>query len=676
MAEPILPFRRESTWEGVLYVKLVDAFHLYIAICLSEQLVYSTILGGALYLAGQVLVVFARLYSKRNSTLLPVGIQARGLALFLASALLCVCLLLVYPALTGHEHFIALLICIGLLLLRQGVTTVMAQRLLMKRTWRIVLLLAVHTTLSAAVAGVLAPRVTAEAFHEIITMVVATGVVAFAYQAVQVPHKPVRPAADADKLHRVSAYRIYNRMTSSTIVALNLALLTYICYMRIKPENTMLDLFWGLAAWLLLVGGMTALTLLFLHRKEMTRLDKPTVFVVGALLLFFAIIGAYRQWFSGWMSVLSYLLWGAGLACMLSIILGLGQDMQAVLELDMKPAELAGYRDNTQAMVEWSLTLSTLLLLLMLTIVTFASEGRPDGWETMPALRVLLRSIFLWPPVFIGIALLYALMQPLDKDYTKKLAHYRAQQRAGKVNPALKTHLQMKLIQQSRRIAPSVLRALIRPLMPCRVAGAEHVDTEHGPVVFVCNHLEVYGPLITNLHLPFYFRSWVVASMLDREIVAKHLNGGVESLFRWIPERLRTRLPRLFAPLVLFVLHSLDPIPVYRGTARDVVKTMRLTVDAMEYEDNILLFPENPGGGKYQTIGISGFYSGFAAIGSEYYKRTGNCTTFYPMYADKSRRTLTIGHGVTFNPDNGRAEEKERIVGELYSWMSKQTKSI
>ncbi len=212
--------------------------------------------------------------------------------------------------------------------------------------------------------------------------------------------------------------------------------------------------------------------------------------------------------------------------------------------------------------------------------------------------------------------------------------------------------------------------------MPCRVVGAEQVDTEHGPVVFVCNHLEVYGPLITNLHLPFYFRSWVVASMLDREIVARHLNGGVESLFRWIPERLRARLPRLFAPLVLFVLHSLDPIPVYRGTARDVIKTMRLTVDAMEYEDNILLFPENPGEGKYQTTGVSGFYSGFAAIGGEYYKRTGNCPTFYPMYADKSRRTLTIGPGVTFDPANGRAEEKERIVGALYAWMSRRAENV
>ncbi len=163
--------------------------------------------------------------------------------------------------------------------------------------------------------------------------------------------------------------------------------------------------------------------------------------------------------------------------------------------------------------------------------------------------------------------------------------------------------------------------------------------------------------------------------MLDRESSQGILNGGVESLFRWIPERLRARLPRLFAPLVLFVLHSLDPIPVYRGTARDVIKTMRLTVDAMEYEDNILLFPENPGEGKYQTTGVSGFYSGFAAIG-------GNITngrqlyTFYPMYADKSRPYAHNRPRRYVRSGYRPREEKERIVGALYAWMSRRAENV
>ena len=650
--------------------KLFDAFHLYIAICLGEQLVQSAAFGGAVYLAGQVLVMFGRLYSKRNSPLLPAGIQARGLLLFISASALSACLLLLYPALSGHKNFNALMTCIVLLLLRQAASAAVSQ-IIARRTVRVVILITVYVVLSTAITWVSQPLLAGEAFGEIVLMVYATGVAAIAYQAAQLsPREMVHPHADVDKLNRVSAYRIYNRMTSSAISALNLALLSYICYVRIKPRESMLEVFWDIAVWLLLVGGLTALMLRLLQR-QVSCYDKPSVFAAGAALILTAIVGAYKGWYSGWITPLSYLLWGAGLACMFSIMLHLGRDMREVLELDMTPEELEGYRDNTRAVTEWSLTLFTLLLVLLLTLISFLSQGRPESWMSNPVVQWALSSLLFWPPVLVAVALMYALMQPLNRDYARKLAHYRAQQRINRVNPALRTRLQMKLIQQSRRFAPDVLRFMVRPLMPCRVIGAEQVDLENGPVVFVCNHLEIYGPLITNLYLPFYFRSWIISNMLDRDAIAEQLSGGVETVFRFLPKQARARLPRLLAPGILFVMRSLDPIPVFRGSARDVINTIKLTTDAMEYEDNILLFPENPTG-KYPTKGVSEFYSGFAGIGAEYYKRTGNCATFYPMYADKSHRTLTIGPGITYNPQNSRSEEKERIVAALHGWMSAQ----
>lgn len=668
-AEPERGIWGDTAWTLALPDKLFDAFHLYIAICLGEQLVESAALGGAIYLAGQVLVMFARLYSKRNSPLLPAGIQARGLLLFISASVLSACLLLLYPALLGHENFSALMGCIGLLLLRQA-TSAAVYHLNVRRTLRILILITIYAILSVAVTWIAQPLLSGEAFGEIVLMVFATGVAGLAYHAAQSPREVVRPRADADKLNHVSAYRIYNRMTSSAVTALNLALLSYICYVRIKPQESMLQVFWDITVWLLLVGGLTVLMLRLLGRR-VTRYDKPSVFAAGAALILLAIVGAYKGWFTGWMTPLSYLLWGAGLACMFSIMLSLGHDMRQVLELDMTNEELEGYRDNTRAVTEWSLTLFTLLLVLLLTLISFFARGRAETWLVNPIVQWALSSMLFWPPVLVAAALIYALMQPLNRDYARKLAHYRAQQRINRVNPALRTRLQMKLIQQSRRFAPDILRFMVRPLMPCRIIGAEQVDIENGPVVFVCNHLEIYGPLITNLHLPFYFRSWIISNMLDRDAIAEHLTGGVEAVFRFLPRRLRDRLPKLLAPVILFVLRSLDPIPVFRGSVRDVINTIKQTVDAMEYEDNILLFPENPTE-KYLSKGVSDFFSGFASIGAEYYKRTGDSTTFYPMYADKSRRTLTIGAGITYNPQNGRLEEKERIVSSLHEWMAAQ----
>ncbi len=678
MAEKAPVDRAMSGLQGIYVSKILDAFHLYIALCLSQELVNNVVVGGALCLLGQVLVVFIRLLSKRNSALLPRNIQGLGIIIFLATSLLsAVLLLVVYPTMAQSGQFLLLLYCVIVLTLKQGITAVLAGWLQVKMVWRVMALLVAHMAFGIALAVLLAPWLDAAAFHDVITMLAATSLATAAYQIFAIVPREQRPqnakAANVDQLFKISAYRVYNRMVSNSFSALNLALLAYICYMQFEPQHTMLERFWNLVIWLLLVGSITWFVFQFL-KKSITKYDKPSVFIVGALMIVLAIIGTYRSWFAGIWMILGYMLWGVGLACMFSIIISLGADMQAVLELDMPEEETAGYRFNTFALVELSLTLSTFLLLLMLTGITFVAEGKLGALIDIAVVRVSMRSLLFIPPVLVLSSMLYALMQPLNKDYAKKLAHYRAQQRLGNVNPALATRLQFMLVQETRRIAPRVICTFLRPLVPCRVVGKERVDVENGPVIFVCNHLEVYGPIITKLYLPFYFRSWIIADILDKDTVARQLEGGVNEVFKWVPKKVRAKMPGWIAPIALYVLNALDPIPVYRGNMREVLKTIKLTVEAMEYEDNILLFPENPESdeGRYKITGISDFFSGFASIASEYYKKTKQCTTFYPMYADKIQKTLTIGEGVRYNPENERNTEKERIVNTLHDWMSEQ----
>ena len=42
-------------------------------------------------------------------------------------------------------------------------------------------------------------------------------------------------------------------------------------------------------------------------------------------------------------------------------------------------------------------------------------------------------------------------------------------------------------------------------LSSCKVKNADIVNLKNGPVVFVCNHLEILGPMLTVLYMPFYF---------------------------------------------------------------------------------------------------------------------------------------------------------------------------
>lgn len=611
-----------QAWVRFILFKLLDLVIVYCAMLLSGRLIHNAVLGGAVCLALQVWVVYYKLFRKKNARYLPKDVLASGLALFAAAALLSAALLLVYPAISAGSGFPATL---------------------------------------AAIAGMVLFRLLLEALQD---------------RFFKTGEARVAAAADLDQLNSISAYRMYNRMVASVFVALNITVVTYICYLRFSGTLGLAAVLLRLLLWLGALALASVAVLAFLRRRSAAKYDKPSVFAAGALLFCFGCFGAYNGWFGTLGYIVNTIAWAVGTACMMAIIMALGRDMGEVILFGAGEAEKECARRNTMILVEWGIMLSTLLLLVLLTAAAFLAEGRVDALETQLGVQAFMRMLtLLLPPVFIIGALSYALMQPLNRDYEKKLAHYREQQRQGNVNRQLETRLQFQLLKGSRRIAPRVLRALVRPFMPCKVLGAEHVDTESGPVIFTCNHLEIYGPLITNIHLSFYFRSWIIANMLDETLVEQQMHSGIEILFHWLPGGIRKGMAKPLSRLTCWVLQSLDPIPVYRGSVREVIKTIQITVDAMEYEDNILLFPENTAneGGQYKQEGVTAFYSGFTAIALEYYKRTGNCTTFYPIYANKKKHSLTIGKGVRYNPDNGKNEEKQRITRYLHDWMTAQS---
>jgi hypothetical protein len=118
---------------------------------------------------------------------------------------------------------------------------------------------------------------------------------------------------------------------------------------------------------------------------------------------------------------------------------------------------------------------------------------------------------------------------------------------------------------------------------------------------------------------------------------------------------------KIFAPLVLWILNSVEPIPVYRENRR-VLETINLTVEAMLELDNILIFPENPlttENKRYSVKGVSHFYTGFVHIAKVYYKKSGRAVTFYPVYANPKKRTITFGEGIAYDPEG--KNEPERI---------------
>ena len=83
----------------------------------------------------------------------------------------------------------------------------------------------------------------------------------------------------------------------------------------------------------------------------------------------------------------------------------------------------------------------------------------------------------------------------------------------------------------------------------------------------------------------------------------------------------------------------------------------------METGDNILIFPENPEQ-KYPREGIGELSPGFVMLADIYWKRKKKKLRMLPMYADKTRRMITFGEIIEYNPDNPLKDEQDRITAE------------
>ena len=52
---------------------------------------------------------------------------------------------------------------------------------------------------------------------------------------------------------------------------------------------------------------------------------------------------------------------------------------------------------------------------------------------------------------------------------------------------------------------------MLRPFFYSKVIGAETVRPEQDTsIIFTCNHGELWGPVVSNLFIPFSFRPWVI----------------------------------------------------------------------------------------------------------------------------------------------------------------------
>jgi hypothetical protein len=469
-------------------------------------------------------------------------------------------------------------------------------------------------------------------------------------------------------IRRVRSARLYYGMVITSGAALNIFAFTYILFILFSGiQNFLFNFF--------IVFGVISFIFVAIYMGTNRAVDSPLIrrigknaaFVLGTAVSIFAVYIFRDSWFTGTLDFsLQTILLFTGLILQMAAVLGLKEDIIMVLKLYDPNAEENALSERTARLEFWTAIISeTVFLGVLLVIISnplFYMMNLKDYIQYAPGVG---SSVIAIPTVFLFIALIYSIKQPLNKKFGRRLKAYEDMRKQGGKNPDMETRLTNVLVKKyKKRIGVYIIRAFLKRIMYHTVTGKEHV--RELPGVFVFNHGELYGPIAAVVFLPYDIRPWILDKMIDPKEIKGHMYEGTFGRIKWLPVFVKRLITMIFSPIVVWGLKSFDPIPVYRGSARGTVKTFKMSVECLNSGDSILLFPENPE--ERYGDSINSFYSGFADLGRMFYRKTGGRLLFYPVYTSKRSRTLRIGEGVRYDPAGGR-EERDKIVSALEESM-------
>lgn len=474
----------------------------------------------------------------------------------------------------------------------------------------------------------------------------------------------------SEDIRQIRSAWLYEGMLITSGVALNMFAFTYVLYLMFARRTRFFTHVFVVFALIALVCGMIYIGAIRLMRGTLAKkIGKNAAFILGTGIAIFAVYVFRDSWYKGSLSVsIQTLLLLFGLMLQMTAAMDLREDVLLVTKLQNKDVNTHALIQRTQRLEHWVASISEAIALCALVVLI--SDPLIYGMEFDSYVTLaphIGESLVAIPTVFLIASLVYSVKQPLTAKYGRRLKTYLSRREQGKDNAVMEKRLKNVLIKRyKKRIGVHVIRVLLKPVMYHSVVGREHVGDLPG--IFVFNHREVYGPIAAVVFLPYEMRPWILDKMIDKAQINAHMYDGTFSRIRWLPEFMRKALTKMLSPLVVWALSSFDPIPVYRGTGRAVLKTFEMSIECLQSGDSILLFPENPQERYTDSEQISEFYRGFANLGRFYYRKTKECVTFYPVYASRKGRQLRIGEGVVYMPSNGRQEET-RIVDTLHARM-------
>lgn len=204
-----------------------------------------------------------------------------------------------------------------------------------------------------------------------------------------------------------------------------------------------------------------------------------------------------------------------------------------------------------------------------------------------------------------------------------------------------------------------LIRNLVRICYPkLEVEGLEHLPNE--PCAIIGNHAQLHGPIAGELYLPDNCYTWCAAQMMELKEVPPY---AYQDFWSRKPKLLRPFFKLasyIIAPLSVLIFNNARTIAVHRDYR--ILTTFRESIAKLQEGNSLVIFPEQD---KPHNHIVSDFQDGFTDVAKLYYKRTGKCLSFVPLYVAPKRKTLYLGKPIRFSPESPIAVERRRICDYL-----------
>ncbi len=201
-----------------------------------------------------------------------------------------------------------------------------------------------------------------------------------------------------------------------------------------------------------------------------------------------------------------------------------------------------------------------------------------------------------------------------------------------------------------------------------KMLGEENIPDE--PCIIIGNHSQIHGPLSAELYMKNKL-IWCDGPMMERKEVPEYTLrvfwGDKPEKSKWFYKL----LGKIIARPASFLLGNADTIGVFRDAR--LMTTFNDTVEALSKGINVVIFPESPV--EYNEI-VNQFNLKFVDVARLYYKATGKCVSFVPMYHAVKLKKIIYGKPIRFNPEINNVEQRTVVCDYLMNEITALAKTF